>query len=297
MYFGEKMVKKLPVVIEDLGLTPKELDFLLEYTSNGFDIDKAYKVSRLKKASQSDAEARLEAMALLNKRGMKLGVQRMVSSVIEPVRDRIEAQLLHSDLVRSNYDIADYFNDDGTIKPLSDLTYDQRRVIDEVDTQYYGKDADRKVIRYKLANREAAKKNLRTAFKMADGDGKAGETVPDSARTRVAEIFKAGQMGIQKGIQMERSKLKSAITEVQIEIVEAEDDSGDDPLPIEPTYIMPIMVDVIKEEEIQKEAIGTKFSKRISKIGESMNLPPEHPLMRKGREIAESQIRNRKQDD
>jgi hypothetical protein len=177
--------KILPIDFHDLSLNPRELKFVAVYCTNGFDTRHAAQVAGFA-SKRKEFDGRLTA-GILNRPGVAEAIRRFMEKMISPYKDRLNMELLEVYYRRATYDIATFYDDHGRILPLNNIPIEWRCCIDGLDTQYYGKDADVKVMTYKLPSRDQA---LGVLWKMvtmvADPDSPA---LPGDAREAVRAIF------------------------------------------------------------------------------------------------------------
>lgn len=180
-------VLRLPIKIEDLGLTQKEIRFVGEYCSNGFDAVAAMKAAKLIEEAATSTTARLRSLDLLNKQNITTAVNRFVSSELDPYRDKLNYQILNSMQSRAFYDPATFFEPDGTARPLDVIPLAARQAIDSIEVKHYGKDGNVLETIYKLADRAQAIKSLREVLDRKGGGDDEG--MHTSVRAKLDEIF------------------------------------------------------------------------------------------------------------
>lgn len=199
----------LPMKVEDLGLTAKEIKFVGEYCTNGFDAVSAMKASKLLPDDASPILGRLKSLELLNKQNIITAVNRFVSSELDPYRDKLNYQILNSMQARAFYDPDTFFEADGTARPLNQIPPHLRQAIDSVEVKHYGKDGNVLETVYKLADKTQAIKSLRELL-----DRKAGpddDSMNAGTRARLNEIFfKAGMMAGHAITESKEEPLKDA---------------------------------------------------------------------------------------
>lgn len=177
--------KILPIDFQDLQLNPRELRFVAVYCSNGFRGKEACKDS----GYSGNAETlRSLAWAMLRRPHIAVAIRRFIDLVIQPYKDRLEYEVLARYYKRATYDIADFYFDDGAIKPLNEIPEDMREIIDGVNIRYYGKEAEKRVVEYSLPNRDTALKML---YQMVTGftPDETQQKLPSNARERLQQIF------------------------------------------------------------------------------------------------------------
>jgi len=181
---------RLPIKVDDLGLSVKEIRFVAEYCTNNFDAPAAMKAAKLVSDSVPTTELKLRAMELLNRQNILSAVNRFISSELDPYRDKLSYQILTSMQARAFYDPSTFFLPDGTARELDVIPQNMRQAIDSVEVKHYGKDGNVLETVYKLADKPQAIKSLLELLnrKVANED----ESMNTSTRARLDEIFKMG---------------------------------------------------------------------------------------------------------
>lgn len=199
----------LPMKVEDLGLTQKELKFVGEYCTNGFDAVAAMKAAKLLPEDTTSTTGRLRSLELLNKQNIITAVNRFVSSELDPYRDKLNYQILSLMQARAFYDPDTFFEADGTARPLTQIPPHLRQAIDSVEVKHYGKDGNVLETVYKLADKGQAIKSLRELL-----DRKAGpddDSMNTGTRARLNEVFfKAGMLAGHAVAEAKEEPLKDA---------------------------------------------------------------------------------------
>ncbi len=183
----------LPEGFDDLKLNPRQLKFVAAYCTNGFDSTLAAQASGYitheKESKTSWALKTLKHPAVLE------AIKRFISMAIGPYKERLEYQVLDVYYRRAVYDIATFYDDTGSLIPLSEIPPAWRICIDGTEKRYFGKDGNRVQLSYKLADRDTA---LQTLYRFAvrfNGEEDPGEGIlPGEARDRLKKVF-AGVMG------------------------------------------------------------------------------------------------------
>lgn len=209
------MAKLLPIRVDDLHLSPKEIKFVAEYTSNGFDAERAIKESGLVPPNMSPIQVSLRWHELLQKDNINTAIDRMNEAFIAPYRNRLLSQMIARLQIQANYILEWYYYADGTAKPLSEISPERQMAIVDTEVKHYGKDGTVTEVKYKLADQEAARKALKEMLDKKEGVKDENTT---GMRARLAEIFNAAKMGIDYGRQLEQ-KLNT----------EAEEDIDEEP--------------------------------------------------------------------
>lgn len=181
----------LPISMDDLHLTAKQMKFVGIYCSNGFNEIDAAKQSGLIPSDCSQAKARNYCLQLLGNASINTAVNRMIESTLAPYRDRMINQMVQQLQIRANYDISWFFDTHGYPIPLEDIPPERRVAIDRVESQHYGKDADVRVVKYILADRDAARKELKALLEPKEGQKKQ----ESGMRAEIDEIFAIAQKG------------------------------------------------------------------------------------------------------
>jgi hypothetical protein len=184
---------ELPVRIDDLNLTAKEQKFVLEYISNCFNGVAAAKVAKLIPESMSDPRAKLFVHSLLTKSNIDQAVTRISDHFIAPYRSKFVNQTLRQLEIRANYDPLWYYFPDGTARPLDDITLERRWAIDKVEPKIFGKNADVREVMYTLADKNAARKELKELLSLSKDE----QSDDAGMQSKLSEIFAAVKFGKQ----------------------------------------------------------------------------------------------------
>lgn len=181
----------MPMDFADLQLNLREYKYIAVYCTNGFKGGEACAAAGYKGSKDT---LRGLSWALQKRPHVMEAVKRFIDSVITPYKAKLEYEILHMYYQRAFYDISVFYDDDGRIRPLDEVDVEWRCCVDGVEERYFGKDANRRVITYQLANRDTA---LQTLYKMVSGfDGDtAGGMLPSEARERLQKIFSQGKPG------------------------------------------------------------------------------------------------------
>lgn len=141
-------------------LTDEELAFVCEMVSNGCDKIKAYAtVNKITNGHLSKTQYNKVA-EIIRKDEVKQLLRRGIQKKMSESLDNLDGKLLDTYIMRAFYDPADFIDDNGDPKTLSEIDENKRCVVDGVEKKYYGKDADEYTITLKLANRDQALKVL-----------------------------------------------------------------------------------------------------------------------------------------
>jgi hypothetical protein len=147
-------IRKLTPYLNDLKekLTPKQRKFCFFYVMNGLDSLKACRMAGY-------SEKRIYVTNHYNKRDSKLNeaIDLIIKNEIKLTKKQLEINIFNRFMAVLDYDILDYMEEDGTVKgKLSDIPKPIRKLITKVETKWYGKDAQRKVITLEFLGREWA---------------------------------------------------------------------------------------------------------------------------------------------
>lgn len=219
---------RLPIDMSDLQLTVLEIKFIGEYCTSNFDEVKSYKkVYGSRTSDLSEPEIRLAAFEVLNKRDVKVAVQRFVDSVLGPAADKLDLQLLQILRKRAMYDVKDFFNRDGSVKRLDEISDADRMVIDSVEQDLKGKNADAVLTKFKLANRDTALKQLIDLLKKKEEITDEGlSNVTETQRVQIRDIFNSIDVtpNLSKGIIHDHNM----VIDIPVQIDSDEEDVKED---------------------------------------------------------------------
>lgn len=178
----------------ELKLSLKEIAFVAEYTRNGFNGTAAF-MSTIARKNASRDSASVQACELVKIKRVRDAVGLIVESYIAEKKTHIEQQILRVLYARAFYDPDMFLDRQGRFRHqnLSDIPEQWRCCIDGIETKAYGKNAERLVTTYKLADREKA------AEKLAKYIGMFKETAPTvninitrDTRSTLEQIFNNG---------------------------------------------------------------------------------------------------------
>lgn len=222
-------IESLGVDISDLGLSSKELKFVGEYCNNGFNESSAAMHAGLITSKATAAESRIATMELINKANIKTAIQRFTQAILEPYRDRFEFQSIKQLMIRAFYNISDFYNDDRTTKPLNVIPKEMHVAIDSISDDYKGKDANVRTITYKLADRAAARKELRELLKQTSGGSDDDDSeIPQDRRKFLQDLF---AKGMKQGAEIAIDAFKQGAEEKQADTITVKHEVVDEPKP------------------------------------------------------------------
>jgi hypothetical protein len=196
--------KYLPIHIDDLHLTVKDQKFVAEYCSNGYDASKAIVSAGILPSATSSVRLRAHGHEILSRQEINTAIDRMTENFLTPYRDRMISQMVARLQVRAGYDVDWFYHPDGTAKPLDQITAEQRWAIDDIEIKHFGKDGDITETKYKLADQDAARKELKAMLDRKE----AGKEDNNEMRGKLADIFAALKTGVDYGMQIEKKKEK-----------------------------------------------------------------------------------------
>jgi hypothetical protein len=214
---GGRSVKprtELAVDVADLELSKADLLFIGIYATNGFDAIDALKKAKLAPVASSEAELRINAHNLLCRRDVKIAVQRLVNSVIEPFRDTLEVQILTILNAQITTKPSDFFNSDGSVKPLDSIELTKQHAITGIKKDIKN---GAEIVNYELANKHAAIKLAKEVLQAT----KPGEdaNIPAEARSKVRQIMEIGA-NVLKAKEAKQPKPEVEVTYSEEEIEE-----------------------------------------------------------------------------
>lgn len=208
------MKKRLPVNIDDLALTPREIKFVCEYVTNGYKAEEAAKTCGLLPVDAGSVASRLHCAKLLGNDKIKEAIRRTRDSFIEPYRDVHYAKIQEILEVRAFYDVADFRKADGSYRPLNEIPPKLRYAIDNVkEVVTFSKQGDEaRTVEYTLANRDKALAELRALHEVKEENKDAGS---DDKRNElfamVAALGKGLAIGARTGIIEQQTKMAEKV--------------------------------------------------------------------------------------
>lgn len=151
--------KKIVQKWDEMKLNPDQIEFLANYITNGFNGGKALIATKGYKAKNMNV-AYVDACLLLKKQNIKEALAYWKANFLNEIREKIEPTLAMLFWRRATYDITIFQKSDGAFKSLEEIPPEWRCVIDATEIKYYGKDAQKKVVVSKLADRDKAMDKL-----------------------------------------------------------------------------------------------------------------------------------------
>lgn len=196
------MKKRLPVNIDDLNLTPREIKFVCEYITNGYKAEDAAKAAGLLSQDAGTVASRLHCAALLNNEKIKEAISRTKTSFVEPYRDVHYAKIQEVLEIRAFYDPFDFYYPDGTIRPLDEISPKLRYAIDGIgDVTTMGKNGDNvRTVTYKLADKDKARKELRELHEIKEEKKDTGSA---DERSKLFSLVAALAKGMLSGAKVQ----------------------------------------------------------------------------------------------
>lgn len=210
----------------DITLTKLETTFLNHLTRLGFyNEGEAYQIAN-KIVNKTDIEigmARVRAHQLLRTDTIRKAVKILIESDEVALKERVEYQMVQFWFNRAFWKPTDIFDNDGAVKTLDKLTPQALSAVDGIKVDYRGKEADRKIIHYEMANRDSAMKSLLEWMKRTGG-GEGGKT-EEQVREKVKSIVDNAR----SRESLEKRKMKTILErKMQTERITIEDDDEDE---------------------------------------------------------------------
>lgn len=158
-----KEIKKLTPYLDDLGLTIRQRAFAYYYVLFDFKRKEATKAAGYKVYNTKKSKEDLSFLAMggrnLSRPNIKEAIKRVCDHSIND-KPEVEKTLFNLIWKRATYDINTFVNSDGSFKFLDEIPHEWVCVIDETEVKYYGKDAQKRVVVSKLADREKSIERL-----------------------------------------------------------------------------------------------------------------------------------------
>ena len=99
--------------------------------------------------------------ALMNKSKIKEGILAYQRYALQNLKIEATNQNVDALRLRSSYSVSDFYEKDGTPKPLDKIASDKLICIDDIDIDWkLSNKTEKKIVKYKLANREKAMDTL-----------------------------------------------------------------------------------------------------------------------------------------
>jgi hypothetical protein len=185
---AEKGVSAIPQEFAELNLSMKEYFFVATYCSNGFDHNAAAKLAGYgtqRKIRNGHGDA-FSASYLLHREKIIKAIKLFIDAIINPIKAKLEYEILDAYYKRATYRVSDFIDNQGNVKPLSQVPKEWLCCIDGVEKRFFGKDANRSVVTYSLPNRDTA---LQMLYKFVTGFDPNTVDIPDAVNEKLKNIF------------------------------------------------------------------------------------------------------------
>lgn len=148
----------------DISLNRLETVFLNYLTRYGFyNEGEAYQEAvRIvsKKPDMDISIARVKAHQLLRMDNVRKAIKILIESDVIAIKERIEYEMVQFWYNRAFWKPTDIFEKDGKVKELDQLSPQALSAVDGIKVDWRGKEANKRIIHYDMANRDTAMKSL-----------------------------------------------------------------------------------------------------------------------------------------
>lgn len=160
----EVLTKSIYKRLRKAGIISRHILFLAEYMSNGMNGSEAY-IKHIARKNASEASRKscgVHASAILAKPEILEAIKEIFDIWLAEKKVKLEKEIIAVQYARAFYDPTMFVDADGQarIKDVNKIPEKWRPAIDGIEAKYYGKDADRKVVVFKLADRTKALQEL-----------------------------------------------------------------------------------------------------------------------------------------
>jgi len=208
-YTKAAIKKQMSIDFSDLKLTKPELIFVIVYCTNGFKSTDAMEAAGYKAPTRSALTSK--SWHVHNQPNVRAAINRIIQSATKPYTDKIGYKVIEAYYLRAFYRLEDFYEDDGTLRPLSKLPEALKELVDGMTTRYYGKDANIKVREYVLPNRDTALQSLGRIAWGGNNGGDQDVELPAEIRSTLAQIRK----NVQNSPVPDGSKVTTTYTATQ----------------------------------------------------------------------------------
>ena len=189
--------KHIGIKVDDLSLTMAELRFVREVCTRGFDYGKAHEVAGY--VASSPTEHMLEGRKIASKPEVAEAINRFIDIAIGPYVKTLQYEALGVLRGMATWKPQDFYNDDGSVKPLDEIPEEKLYAIEGMVDKFYGKDAQRKVRELKLSDRRQAWNMLLSLKKEYFSDDK--KVAPDKDN-KLRKILNSINDGTKKEVKV-----------------------------------------------------------------------------------------------
>lgn len=192
-FFGPELYKQL----KSLHLKPKQILFCTNYIINDFNATKSYLDSKMGGKKCTYQAAGVQANELTKNPKIQQAIRLVVDAWLDSQKLNLDRKIIKMYTCRAFYDPSQLIDSEGCLKfkTLEEVPEDLRYCIDGIEKRFFGKDADRSTVTYKLADRESAIANLAKyilLFKDAPPID-LNLKVSDETAKKIQDIFRVGQ--------------------------------------------------------------------------------------------------------
>jgi len=161
---GKLPVKKLTPYLDGIELTKKQRDFAFYYVMTDQDIIEAVKLAGYSEKYNNKMDEKKYHQCLmtvgyqnLQRHNIQQAIKKIIEKEIEIAKIPMEYNIFKKLQLVMDLDILEYLTDDGEVKSnFKDIPKPIRQCIKKVETKYYGKDAQVRVVSLEILGKEFA---------------------------------------------------------------------------------------------------------------------------------------------
>jgi len=191
-------IKKLTIYLDDIPqLSNKQRKFAFYFCINNFDKLDAYEKAGYTYKTDNNPFNVAGASQVYKSKNVQESIKRIIGENITVIKSPIKQRLADYWYRRAFYDLADFFNEDNTVKKLNTIPVQWRKAcLDSLEMKYYGKDANTKVTTIKLPDRDKALNMLNKYVQFIEPTNTVNNTTVNNNQFQVSKEAESQLMNV-----------------------------------------------------------------------------------------------------
>lgn len=148
---------------EGLSLVNKQKEFIVRFMDppHSGRRENRFKAYEEVYTASSPNSLKANCTALMNKSKVKEGILAYQRYALQNLKIEATNQNVDALRLRATYSVSDFYKEDGTPKPLNEISPEKLICIDDIDIDWkLSNKSEKRIVKYKLANREKAMDTL-----------------------------------------------------------------------------------------------------------------------------------------